>query len=250
MSASKICIDWGNTLVKVALFDRNDKLTDKYVLQPEEVIEQLHREITPRRTFSGAIISSVTHQHQELVDALHTYTPHVIVLNNKTPLPILNAYGAGEQLGADRIALACAAHEAYPGQNNLVVCVGTCITYNFIGSNRTFRGGAISPGIQMRLDAMHEHTARLPKVDKDGDLMLVGYDTASGMRSGAIHGALNEIDGMIAMFAAQFPDFNAILTGGDAGLFAGKLKNKIFADPEFLMKGLNQILNHNVPQTL
>jgi type III pantothenate kinase len=51
------------------------------------------------------------------------------------------------------------------------------------------------------------------------------------------------------MYEAQFPDFNAILTGGDAPLFAGKLKSKIFADPEILLKGLNQILKHNVPQT-
>jgi type III pantothenate kinase len=156
MSASKICIDWGNSFVKIALFDQNDKITDRYVLNADEVIAQLHNEIVPRRTFSGAIISSVTNQHNELVAALREITSNVVVLDSKTPLPILNAYSSSETLGADRIALACAAHAAHPDKNNLVICLGTCITYNFIGKNRTFRGGAISPGVQMRLNAMHE----------------------------------------------------------------------------------------------
>lgn len=248
MNASKLCIDWGNSLVKIALFDQNDKITDKYTMPAEEVLGQLEKEITPRRSFSGAIISSVTNQHHEVVEALKSYTPNVVVLNSKTPLPILNAYGNSEHLGADRIALASAAYSAHPDKNNLVVCVGTCITYNFIGKNRTFRGGAISPGVQMRLTAMHQNTDKLPQVKVEGDLILVGYDTESCMRTGAILGAAAEIDGMLAMYEAQFPDFNAILTGGDAPLFAGKLKSKIFADPEILMKGLNQILKHNVPQ--
>lgn len=249
MSALKLCIDWGNSLVKIALFDQNDKITERYVLTADEVISHLHNEIVPRRTFSGAIISSVTNQHEELVAALKEITPNVVVLNSKTPLPILNAYSSSETLGADRIALACAAHAAYPDKNNLVVCIGTCITYNFIGKNRTFRGGAISPGVQMRLTAMHEHTEKLPAVKAEGDLMLIGYDTETGMRSGALYGTTAEIEGIIALYEAQFPDFNAILTGGDAAMFAGKLKSKIFADPDILLKGLNQILNHNVPKT-
>jgi type III pantothenate kinase len=249
MSASKLCIDWGNSFVKIALFDQNDKITDRYIVNADEVIDQLHKEIVPRRTFSGAILSSVTNQHQGLLAALKEITPNVVVLDNKTQLPILNAYSSSESLGADRIALACAAHAAFPDKNNLVISVGTCITYNFIGKNRTFRGGAISPGVHMRLEAMHQLTAKLPSVKVDGDLMLIGYDTETGMRSGAMYGTIAEIDGIINMYEAQYPDFNAILTGGGAPAFAGKLKSKIFADPEILLKGLNQILKHNVPQT-
>lgn len=248
MSATKLCIDWGNSFVKIALFDQNDKITDRYLLAADEVITQLHQEIIPRRTITGAIVSSVTSQHGELVEALREITPHVIVLDNKTPLPVMNAYSTPETLGADRIAMACAAYAQYPDKNSLVVCAGTCITYNFVGKNRTFRGGAISPGAHMRLAAMHHFTEKLPEVKLDGDLMLIGYDTETSMRSGALNGMAAEIDGMIAAFEAQYPDFNAILTGGDAPLFAGRLKNKIFADPEIVLKGLNQILKHNVPQ--
>lgn len=248
MSLTKLCIDWGNSFVKIALFDQNDKITDRYILTADEVIEQLHSEILPRRTITGAIISSVTDQHMELVHALREVTTHVIVLDGKTPLPIMNAYTSQDTLGADRIALAVGAYGTDPNKNNLVVCLGTCITYNFVGKNKTFRGGAISPGAQMRLNAMNQFTEKLPKVNVNGELMLIGYDTETSMRSGTLNGMAAEIDGMVAAFEAQYPDFNAILTGGDAPLFAGKLKCKIFADPEILLKGLNQILKYNVPQ--
>jgi type III pantothenate kinase len=58
----------------------------------------------------------------------------------------------------------------------------------------------------------------------------------------------SEIDGMVHAFAEQYGDFNAVLTGGDMPLFANKLKSEIFADPDLLLKGLNLILKHNVPQ--
>lgn len=247
MSATKLCIDWGNSFVKIVLFDEQDKITERYMLAADEVVSRLHSEITPRRTISGAIISSVTNQHQEAVQTLREKTPHVIVLDSKTPLPIMNAYSSYETLGADRVALACGAHALYPEKNNLVICAGTCITYNFVGKNRAFRGGAIAPGAQMRLAAMHHFTEKLPQVKLDGDLALIGYDTESCMRSGTIYGIVGEIEGMVAAYEQQYGDFNAILTGGDAPLFASKLKNKIFADPEILQKGLNQILKYNVP---
>jgi type III pantothenate kinase len=247
MSATKLCIDWGNSFVKIALFDEQDKITERYMLAAEEVVSKLQSEITPRRTISGAIVSSVTNQHEEAVRTLREITPHVVVLDGKTPLPIMNAYSSYETLGADRIGLACGAYGMFPEKNNLVICIGTCITYNFVGKNRTFRGGAISPGAQMRLSAMHHFTEKLPHVKVDGDLMLIGYDTETCMRSGTINGIVAEIEGMIAAYEAQYGDFNAILTGGDAPLFASKIKSKIFADPEILQKGLNQILKYNVP---
>jgi type III pantothenate kinase len=248
MSNYKLCIDWGNSFVKIALIDRNDKIEEQYKLEPDAVLDILERHICPRRNFSGVIICDVTGNHIQVLDFLNTLTDKIILLNSKTPLPILNAYSTTEKLGADRIALVCGAYAQNANKNNLVICVGTCITYNFIGTNRAFRGGLISPGVKMRLDSMHHFTAKLPEVSLDGDTLLLGYDTESCMRGGAVLGAAAEIDGIIALYENQYPDFNAILTGGDMTLLANKIKNKIFADPDLLFKGLNLILKHNVPQ--
>lgn len=250
MALIKLCIDWGNSLIKLALFDTNDNIIERYTLNEENVLEKLKLEVLPRREFSGVIISSVTNKHTEIVPLLKELTPNIVILNSNTSLPILNAYTSKESLGADRIALAVGAHKLFADKNNLVICIGTCITYNFVGKNRTFRGGAISPGYQMRLTAMHQNTDKLPNIGTDGELILLGHDTESAMRSGAYFGIISELNGIIAMYEAQYQDFNVILTGGGSDTFAVKLKNKIFADPDLLMKGLNQILKHNVPQAL
>lgn len=241
-----LCIDWGNTRVKAAIFGDNDQIIENTNFSEAEAGEKIAALIDthkPQKSIMCSVSSSSIGTEQLLQQQLKAF----IKLDNNTKLPIMNAYSSPSTLGADRIALAVAAHTLDPDKNNLVISLGTCITYNFVQKTRTFRGGAISPGLQMRLKAMHEFTNQLPEVSVDGELLLLGYDTQTGMRSGAVYGMVAEIDGMIAEFAGQYPDFNAILTGGDMSFFGGKLKSKIFADPELLMKGLNIILKYNVP---
>ena len=240
-----LCIDWGNTNVKAAIFDK-DNLQKQFIFSPEETLEKVTSIINLYHP-AKAIICSVAGRHDELEHLVKSNIKSTIILDNNTRLPIHNAYVSPETLGPDRIALVAAAYVLYPDKNNLVISLGTCITYNFVQKNKMFRGGAISPGLQMRLNAMHTLTERLPQINMGGELVLLGYDTPSCMRSGVAFGIQFEIDGVIGEYAKQYPDFNAILTGGDAPFFAGKIKSKIFADPDLLLKGLNLILNYNVP---
>jgi len=239
-----LCIDWGNTNIKAAIFD-NDVLTKQYIFSEEAALEEVSTIMNTYKPVK-AILCSVVHHTDELCHLLKSKIPSFINLNGFTRLPINNAYLSQDTLGADRVALVCGAHLAFPDKNNLVIGAGSCITYNLMQKNKTFRGGAISPGLRMRLKAMHTFTDRLPEIGLDGELLLLGYDTPTCMLSGAVFGMACEIDGMIAEYGKQYPDFNAILTGGDASFFAGKLKSKIFADPDLLLKGLNLILNYNV----
>jgi len=195
-----------------------------------------------------AILCSVVNSSGEVAKLLQSRIPGTVIVTGHTAVPIMNAYLSQDTLGPDRLALITGAYTAFPGKNNLVVSVGTCITYNLIQNNKTFRGGAISPGLHMRLKAMNAFTDQLPEITNiDDDPLLLGYDTETCMQSGAANGMAAEIDGMVKAFEERYPDFNAILTGGDAPYFAAKLKSKIFADPDLLLKGLNIILNHNVP---
>ena len=239
-----LCIDWGNTSVKAAIFN-DDSLQKQFNFSAEEAMEKVTSIINQYQP-AKAIVCSVVKQSSELEEFVRSQIKSTVVLDSNTRLPIYNGYLSADTLGPDRLALVSAAHVLYPGNNNLVISAGTCITYNFVTKNKMFRGGAISPGMQMRLNAMHSFTGKLPKVDMEGELILLGYDTATCMRSGAAYGIAFEIDGMVAEYAATQPDFNAILTGGDAPFFASKIKSKIFADPDLLLKGLNLILNHNV----
>lgn len=244
--ATTLCIDWGNTRVKTAVFI-DDTIVETQACTEEELPSVIDR-LIPQYHPQGVLLSAVAGNDAYLQLTLREHIPYVVRLDMNTPLPIMNAYSSPETLGTDRLAMAVAAQAAWPGTNVLAIGVGTCITYNFVQQNKAFRGGAISPGLQLRLKAMHEYTANLPAVSSEGETLLLGYDTETAMRSGAVFGMLAEIEGMIAAFAAQYSNFNAVLTGGDAVFFADKMKNGIFADPELVCKGLNLILKHNVPQ--
>jgi type III pantothenate kinase len=133
----------------------------------------------------------------------------------------------------------------HPGKNNLVVGLGTAVTYNFINKYNEFLGGGISPGMEMRFRALQDYTAKLPLVKKDWNFPLIGYDTRTNILSGVILGMAKEIDGTIDAYQERYGNFNAVLTGGDSTYFALHLKNPIFADPDFLYKGLYAISEYN-----
>ena len=129
-------------------------------------------------------------------------------------------------------------NDFYPEKNNLVIGLGSCITYNFINQYHQFLGGGISPGMDMRFRSMHDYTAKLPLITASWNFPLIGYDTKTNMLSGVINGMTSEIDGIIEKYDAKYGNFNVVLTGGNSAYFASQLKKKIFADHNFLFKGL------------
>jgi type III pantothenate kinase len=241
-----LCIDWGNTNIKAAIYHDN-RLQKKFVFTADDAITEI-TSILDNYKPQKAVLCAVVGDTADVISLVKQRIPGLLVVSGSTRVPINNAYLSQETLGPDRLVLVNAAYAEYPNKTNLVVSLGTCITYNLVQQNKTFRGGAISPGLQMRIKALHTFTDLLPELNEiDEDPLLLGYDTDTCMQSGIVNGMAAEIDGMIAAFESKYPDFNAILTGGDAPLFARKLKSKIFADPDLLIRGLNLILNYNVP---
>ena len=236
-----ICFDFGNTRLKAAVFE-NENFLEEIVLPNDNTstIEDILAHHQPQK----AILSSVIEHNPEietlLADkaAFHNLS-HLTKVNFTTPV------GKPETIGADRLALSAAAVHFYPKQNNLVIALGSCITYNFINQYHQFIGGSISPGMEMRFKAMQVFTAKLPLVQKEWNFPLIGYDTKTNMQSGVICGITYEIDGFIEEYAKKYGNFNVVLTGGDTTYFAGQLKNKIFADPYFLFKGLYALSETN-----
>lgn len=236
-----LCFDFGNTRLKAAIFE-DDQLTGEYGLPNDEIktIEKLLAEHTPEKT----ILSSVIHHNIEIENLLASKT-NFHKVSNLTRANFTTPVGKPETIGADRLALCAAAAHFYPGKNNLIIALGSCITYNFLNQYSQFIGGSISPGMEMRFKAMQIFTAKLPLVQKDWNFPLMGYDTKTNMQSGVIAGITFEIDGFIDAYAAKYDNFNAVLTGGDTSYFAGQLKNKIFADYNFLFKGLYALSETN-----
>ena len=231
----KITIDEGNTSVKLALFENNQMVfreSDVNLERVKELLSQCDR----------LIVSTV--KKNTLFESLLS-SKHVISLNPSTPLPITNCYQTPHSLGNDRIALAVGATANFPNNNVLVIDAGTCITYDFINSKKEYLGGSISPGIQMRYNALHHFTSQLPLLEGVDAAILTGDNNEGSIHSGIINGVLVEIDGIIQRYTNQYPNIKVIVTGGNAKFFDKGLKNTIFANPNLLMEGLNKILDYN-----
>ena len=236
-----LCFDFGNTRLKVACF-QDTQLSEVIVIKNDgiDTIESLIIQFEPEKT----ILSSVIDHNPEIENLLASKTKFH-KLNYLSKLPFSTAVGKPETIGADRLALSAAAVYFFPKQHNLIIGMGSCITYNFINADHEFLGGGISPGMEMRMKSLNQFTARLPIVKPDGNVPLIGYDTVTNILSGVVMGIANEIDGFIYAYKERFGNFNVHLTGGDLVYLASHLKNQIFADPELIFKGLYAISEVN-----
>jgi type III pantothenate kinase len=227
--------------MKAALFE-NGKLLHSDVLEKDgvektgQLLEQFHPE--------KSILSSVIN-HDPQLEALLRSSTRFHLLNHLSKLNFTVPVGKPETMGADRLALAAAVVHFYPEKNNLVIGLGSCITYNFINKYHQFLGGGISPGMEMRLKSLRDYTALLPLVEKEWEFPLIGYDTKTNILSGVVLGMAKEIEGMVEEYSKKYTNFNVVLTGGDCTYFARLLKNRIFADPDLLYKGLYAISETN-----
>tara|TARA_R110000868_G_scaffold122768_6_gene325516 strand:+ start:124 stop:855 length:732 start_codon:yes stop_codon:yes gene_type:complete len=238
-----LIIDVGNSFVKLAIF-KGSKIIHKEVVETELVLERINFIKEKYNSIKSAIISSVGKLNEKDVKAIDKHF-NLTVLNPKTKLPFKNLYETPKTLGVDRIALVSASVNQFPEKNVLIVDAGTCITYDFVTSKNEYLGGAISPGLRMRYKALNNLTANLPLLHTEIPDNITGNSTKKSIHSGVVNGVLKEIDGVIDEYEQKYSDLTVILTGGDANFLSKQLKSSIFANSNFLLKGLNYILQFN-----
>jgi type III pantothenate kinase len=241
-----LIIDLGNTNKKLALFE-GDELVD---IQQFALItlRNLREFILQHPGINNCILSSVVPRRLPVTRFLSS-SFNFIELDETTPIPLQNLYRTVKTLGKDRLAAAVAGRNKFPGKNVLVVNAGTCITYDFVNDNNEYLGGSISPGILMRFHALHTFTGKLPLVSFVDQDILTGTDTRESILSGVLTGAVAEIEGIAAQYRKKYPDLKIILSGGDQKYFDKRLKISIFALPNIVIHGLQQILAFNVNNT-
>jgi len=225
------CLDFGNSRLKAADFSNGIFESETFFSDFAELDAFLQKHPSER-----SILSSVLDLDEHRLDLLKKHDVHL--LGSGSQLNFKIAVQKKETVGSDRLALMASAAHQYPNQYVLVIALGTCITYNLLDATGKFLGGSISPGMQMRFRALHEQTAKLPLVEDDWNIPAVGYDTQTNLQTGVILGMCHEIDGFVEWYRNRYPDINLVLTGGNCLHFAGRLKNRIFADPNFLYQGL------------
>lgn len=238
-----LIIDVGNTRVKMAVYN-NSELIHNEIFTHENIVSNA-LSVAEKYKCINAIISFVgVVKKSEIIELKSNI--NLIILNSDTKIPFKNNYASPKTLGVDRIALVSSAVKNFPTHNVLIIDAGTCITYDFVNSKSEYFGGGISPGIRMRYKALNVFTEKLPFLEPKLPESLVGNSTVNSIHSGIINGVINEIDGTINQYKEKNQDLTVVLTGGDVKFLADRLKNSIFANPNFLLDGLNRILTYNL----
>jgi len=239
-----LIIDIGNTNTKIAVF-QSYNIIEIDIFNVENTFDGINEFLSKYNAVNNTIISNVsTIKNSTIINK--TELNKAYFLSDKLKLPFNNMYKSKETLGSDRKALVSAAIKHYPNNNVLIIDAGTCITTDFIDATGNYYGGSISPGINMRYDVLSEKTSNLPKLEKKIPSQIIGSSTEDSIHSGVINGIVYEIKEYISLYEKQYKDINIILTGGDSDFLSKPLKISIFANRNFLLEGLNFILNLNI----
>ena len=231
-----LAVDIGNTRVKAAVFEQHNAL-QYFVFDREILIQKIAEIVNLFPKILEIVVSSVA-ADTEIASKFENLS--IRYIDYKCRFPFVNKYKSPETLGVDRMILASGAVLSFPNQNRLIIDAGTCITYDFVDRNNVYHGGAISPGIKLRYESLHNFTAKLPLLTLDEPTNYVGNSTKESIHSGVVNGTINEIEGFINMYERDYPNFIIILTGGNGDFLAKRLKNTIFANSNFLLESLNQ----------
>lgn len=236
---TNIAIDIGNSSIKVGLFTDSNLVNDWVCESFEQVIA-----LVKQHQAKKIILCTVSSDALELTHLLSAY--ELIILSASTPIPFNNHYKTKNTLGLDRIAALAGAEKINRNKNNLVIDVGSCITYDLLDKNHSYHGGSISPGIHLRFKSMNDYTKRLPLIKSvEREAILIGKTTEEAMISGVINGIAAELDGIISQYQMKWPDLEVIMCGRGLNSFESKLKAPIFASPKLVLIGLNRILEYN-----
>lgn len=238
-----LAIDRGNSRTKLGIWNGDTAEIKVFINTQENAMV----EYVKSQPVNAAIVSSVSAgSFQFLIDELSS-VKDLILLDAATPLPVKNDYATPNTLGADRIAGAIGAWVVTGKSDVLLIDFGTCINIELVVKNH-YKGGSISPGLQMRLKAMHDYTGALPLLTiPEEEVAFTGTSTNACMLSGAIHGTVQEVMGIISAYNTQYPGIQVVFTGGDAAYLGKYIKNSIFAlNNNVVLQGLVEILKYNL----
>ena len=237
-----LTIDIGNTRIKGAVFE-GDTLLECFVFGKKELQKNIENILKKYEKVAHLVVASVGNVEKEsFLEFENKLILHFI--SHKDSFPFANKYETPKTLGIDRMVLAAGATLQYPDQNRLVIDAGTCVTYDFIDKENRYLGGAITPGLRLRYEALHNYTSKLPLLALRSPEHFIGRSTSESIHSGVVNGLVYEIDGFIDEYKVQCSNFIIILTGGDADFLAKRLKNTIFANSNFLLESLNQTFQY------
>lgn len=237
-----LAVDIGNTCTKVTAFAAAEP---RFTERCEGQVAERLRNLLSTLEVEAIACSCVGETDDEVLSVLRQHPAPLLLVTGETPAPVRIGYETPASLGADRLAAVVGAVTLYPETDLLVIDAGTCITYDLVTAAGEYLGGNISPGAQMRLEALHTRTARLPLVAAEGEVTDLGHNTEQAIRTGVVRGIGYELQGCIRHWQKRYPALRVLLTGGDGYIFSEAIRRDLLTDPHLVARGLNRLLAYN-----
>jgi len=251
-----LAIDVGNTNIVIGWIDngnikgivriRTDTLDTAmgYAVKLKQILEF---ENVSAKDFDGAILSSVVPQLsvtlKEAVEKLLKVRCLVVGPGIKTGMNV--RIDDPNTLAGDLVVGSVAALHYY-GAPVIVLDMGTATTIVVIDKDNAYRGGAIMAGVRLSLEALSNGTSLLPDVSISAPKKCIATNTVDSMRSGAVFGAADMIDGMVDRMEAELGyKCNLVATGGLAPSVTKYCRHEFVCDDNLLLKGLWYLYSKN-----
>ena len=255
-----LAIDVGNTNTVFAIFDgqkkeaewrcstKEERTADEYFVWLKTIMELNHHKTS---LVTAVILSSVVPQVgfnlRILSDRYFNCRP-LVVGKIDCKLPIEVKVDEGSSVGADRLVNTAGAFDKYGG-NIIIVDFGTATTFDVVGKEGAYLGGAIAPGVQTSVRALHETAAALPYVDITKPHQIIGKNTKACIQSGVFWGYIGLIEGLIKKIRSEREvETKTVATGGLGPLFARETNIFDHIDLDLTMHGMSVIYNYNQPE--
>ena len=251
-----LTIDIGNTNITLGVFD-GDMLVHSWRLSTEITrtedelgifIKNLLREACIQDKVKNAVISSVVVQLTDVAEkAVEKYLGlKALVISHKIKTNVVLKTDNPSQIGADRIANACAAASLYQAPI-IVIDFGTATSFDIVNSNNEFIGGIITAGMKIQAEALSSHTSKLPKLNIEAPKNVIGKNTIAAMLSGIVRGHAAMIDGLISECEKELGAKAVIIaTGGYSSVISDYLTRKFdYINPDLTLLGLKLLFEIN-----
>ncbi len=200
----------------------------------------------PVRVQAVAISCVVPTLNQPLLEMAETYLSVDALLvgpGTKTGMEI--HYDPPRDVGADRIVTAVGVHHRYGGPA-IMVSFGTATVFDAIDERGNYLGGAITPGLQLSVDALFSRASRLPRVDLAAPGRVLGRTTVTSMQAGIMYGAAAQAEGMVERMRQELArPAKVVATGGLSPLIAPLVRGVDVVDPLVVLEGLRVLEGMN-----
>ncbi len=232
--------DIGNTETKICLVN-NNKIIKKIIIPSKEKkinilnksFKKFHFSKVEKILFCSVVPSILKEFKRYFLKKTKIKCFELKELNLKSILSIDVNY---KQVGSDRLANAISVSNK--NRNFIILDFGTATTFDVL-IGKKYKGGIISPGLQLSLNTLSDKASLIPKISLKKMSKVIGKDTKSAVRSGFFWGYAGLIDNIINLIKKETnKSFKIIITGGFSKLFKNLIKTKVKQDFDITINGL------------